>query len=171
MQKDWARQHIKGRIAEHIFDEMFRDAKFGEERNYTVIPFGYETVMPELMQTVKGTKYKELVNTIRDAPDFALVRHAPTEVLLVEVKYRSKLNGRPSDMVYKGFESLYRFGNLLIIYGADLIEHLSNKDFKLFNEFDFQPVKSYKEKIVPDYFENKKLYFIRKVDTQIKSIY
>jgi hypothetical protein len=34
-----------------------------------------------------------------------------------------------------------------------------------------EPVKSYKEKIVPDYLENKKLYFIRKVDAQIKSIY
>ena len=93
------------------------------------------------------------------------------QALYIEKKYRSKLNGRPSDMAYKGFESLYRFGNLLIIHGADLIEHLSDKESKLFNEFDFQPVKSYKEKIVPDYLENKKLYFIRKVDAQIKSIY
>lgn len=91
--------------------------------------------------------------------------------LYIEKKYRSKLNGRPSDMAYKGFESLYRFGNLLIKHGADLIEHLSDKDYKLFNEFDFQPVKSFKEKFVPDYLENKKLYFIRKVDTQIKSVY
>lgn len=91
MQQDFTKQLIKGRIAEIIFDQMFRDAKFGEERKFTVIPFGYENVMPELMQTVQGTKYNYLVDTIRNAPDFALVRHIPTEVFLVEVKYRSNL--------------------------------------------------------------------------------
>ncbi len=88
----------------------------------------------------------------------------------IEKKYRIKLNGRPSDMVYKGFEGLYHFGNLLLKYKTDLIEHLSDKEFKLFNDYDFQLIKYTKEKFVPDYLENKKLYFIKKVDTQIKSI-
>ncbi len=87
----------------------------------------------------------------------------------IETKYRTKYAGRPSDMVHKGFESLYHFGKLLIQYKNDLIYHLSDKSFKLFNEFDFQPVRS-KTNGSTDYLENKKIYFVRKLNGQIKSI-
>jgi len=85
-QVDFAKQLLKGRIAEFIFDQMFRDSK-----KFTVIPFGYEAVMPELQQYTRGTKYEELLDTIRNAPDFALVSHDPTCVYLVEVKFRASL--------------------------------------------------------------------------------
>ena len=65
---------------------------------------------------------------------------------------------------------MYHFGKLLLKYQNNLINHLSDKEFKLFNEYDFQPVKLNSTNHLPDYLENKKLYFIRKVDTQIKSI-
>lgn len=84
--------------------------------------------------------------------------------------YRNKYFGRPSDMVFKGFEAMYHFGKLLIAYDKNLLAHLSDKSFKLFNDFDFQPVKQKNESAIPDYLENKKLYFIRKLDTQIKSV-
>ena len=67
---------------------------------------------------------------------------------------------------YKDF-----FGKLLLKHRKNLIGHLSDKEFKLFNDYEFQPVKFKKEASLPDYLENKKLYFIRKSDTQIKSIY
>lgn len=88
----------------------------------------------------------------------------------ITTSYRNKYFGRPSDMVFKGFEAMYHFGKLLIAYDKNLISHLSDKLFKLFNEFDFQPVKQKNEMSMPDYLENKKLYFIRKSDTQIKSV-
>jgi len=84
--------------------------------------------------------------------------------------YRNKYFGRPTDMVFKGFEAMYHFGKLLLKYNSNLISHLSDKEFKLFNEYDFQPVKLKPTNSLPDYLENKKLYFIRKVDTQIKSV-
>lgn len=84
--------------------------------------------------------------------------------------YRNKYYGRPSDMVFKGFEALYHFGKLLIKHNNNLINHLSDKEFKLFNEYDFQPIKSTTIDFLPDYLENKKIYFIRKVDNQIKLI-
>ena len=87
MQKDFSKQLIKGKIAEMIFDQMFR--KVGE---YTVIPFGYETIIPELMQYADQADQRELINNIRSAPDFALVHHAPKQVLLIEVKYRSRID-------------------------------------------------------------------------------
>ncbi len=86
-------------------------------------------------------------------------------------RYRNKYSGRPSDMAFKGFEAVYHFGKLLLKHRKNLIGHLSDKEFKLFNDYEFQPVKFKKEASLPDYLENKKLYFIRKSDTQIKSIY
>ncbi|GAC1443560.1 MAG: hypothetical protein NVSMB63_12500 [Sediminibacterium sp.] len=89
---------------------------------------------------------------------------------LLTSHYRSKLIGRPSDMVFKGFETMYHFTKLLEKYHNTLINNLSSKDFKLFNEFDIQPVRAGKETLLPDYLENKKLYFIHKSDGQIKSV-
>jgi hypothetical protein len=84
--------------------------------------------------------------------------------------YRNNYFGRPSDMVFKGFEAMYHFGKLLILYDKNLITNLSDKSFKLFNDFDFQPVKQKNDIATPDYLENKKIYFIKKIDAQIKSV-
>ncbi len=62
---------------------------------------------------------------------------------------------------------MFHFSKLLVKNGITLISTLSDKDFKLFNDFDIQPVKTTS---TTDYLENKKIYFIRKVDGQIKSI-
>ena len=85
-------------------------------------------------------------------------------------KYKTKLSGRPSDMYFKGFEAMFHFGKLLLKHRGGLVNNLSDKDFKLFNEFDFQPVKTASGKSIPDYLENKKLYFIRKLDGLVKSV-
>lgn len=90
--------------------------------------------------------------------------------LQLNEKYKIKYEGRPSDWVYKGFESMYHFTKLLLKYGVDLPNHLSEKSFKLFNDFDIQPVSTNKEIIDTDYLENKKLYIIRKIDGKIKSV-
>lgn len=83
--------------------------------------------------------------------------------------YKNKFAGRPSDMVYKGFEVMFHFTHLALKYGDQLIAHLSEKDFKTFHDFDIQPVKLQKENTTPDYLENKKLIIIRKADGKIKS--
>lgn len=85
-------------------------------------------------------------------------------------KYKARFFGRPSDMVFKGFESMYHFTKLLLKHGNELINNLSDKEYKLFNEFDIQPVRANIESSIPDYLENKKIYFVRKLDTKIKSI-
>jgi hypothetical protein len=85
-------------------------------------------------------------------------------------KYRDKYYSRPSDMVYKGFETTYHFTMLLAKYRSQLINNLSDKDFTLFNQFDIQPVKLKRSNEKPDYMENKKLYFIKKQQGQVKSI-
>jgi hypothetical protein len=84
--------------------------------------------------------------------------------------YKEKYFARPSDWVFKGFESMYHFTKLLIKYKDDFINHLSDKEAKLFNDFDIQPVKLRKENPGPDYLENKKLYFIKKQDGVVKNV-
>ena len=84
---DFSKQLIKGKIAELVFDQMFRQSS-----GYTVIPFGYEAIMPEIIQYAERADRKELFENISNAPDFALVSHDPKQVLLVEVKYRSTLD-------------------------------------------------------------------------------
>ncbi len=100
---------------------------------------------------------------------YNLPRTDKLSIQLLE-KYRKKYAGRASDMVFKGFESMYHFTKLLLKYGDTFIDHLSAKEYKLFNDFDIQPVKANKESISADHLENKKLYFIRKLDGRTISV-
>lgn len=84
---DFSRNLIKGRIAETIFEEMFR---LSEE--FTVIPIGYEHTIPELAQYQHHIQVKQVLNNIRNAPDFALISQNKEKVFLVEVKYRHYIN-------------------------------------------------------------------------------
>jgi hypothetical protein len=91
--------------------------------------------------------------------------------LYLTTKYRNKFLSRPSDLVFKGYESFYHFTKLSIKYRENMTLNLSDKSFKLFNDFDIKPVKFKKENKDPDYWENRKLYFIKKVDGQIKLLF
>ena len=85
-------------------------------------------------------------------------------------RYKAKYYSRPSDMVFRGFETTFHFGKLLLQYKGNLINNLSSEQFKLFNDFDIQPVKLRESSVMPDYLENKKLYFLRKQEGNIKSV-
>jgi hypothetical protein len=75
--------------------------------------------------------------------------------------YAEKLKGKPTDMAFKGFECTYLFTRLLASYPVDLLNHLNEKRFKIFNDYNFRPVYLKKANKTPDYFENKHLYFIK----------
>lgn len=75
--------------------------------------------------------------------------------------YKQKFSALPSDMVYRGFESVYIFGRLLTRYPNDFINHINEYAYKIFSEYNFKPIFSVTDSTVPSYFENKKLYFMR----------
>ncbi len=75
--------------------------------------------------------------------------------------YLKKYKGIPSDLTYKGFETTLQFAKLLSKYPNDLTSHLNDYPFKIFSDFKFKPVFLKKNSTVPDYFENKNLYFIK----------
>jgi len=78
--------------------------------------------------------------------------------------YTKKFKGKPSDMAFKGFESVYLFTKLLTRYPNNVMTHLNDRSLKIFNEYNFRPVMLKKENEVPDYFENKHLYFVKMVN-------
>ncbi len=83
---DFAKNLVKGKIAETIFAQMLR-----ETRTFTVLEFGYEKIIPELIQ--QG--YDEnniMLETLRTAPDFAVINQQTKKVKLIEVKYMHSLN-------------------------------------------------------------------------------
>ncbi len=89
MEKDYLERLIKGKIAEIIFQHMFQ-----KEGNYTVIPFGYENTMPELVNCGKSFDAKRVKDNISDSPDFVLVSLNKKSIYLVEVKYRRDFDNR-----------------------------------------------------------------------------
>jgi hypothetical protein len=78
---------IKGKIAEIVFEQMFR-----ESGKYTILRSGYEYTLPELAQYGHLPMVKAVIENIRNAPDFVLISKNHKEVYLVEVKYRAKRN-------------------------------------------------------------------------------
>ena len=75
--------------------------------------------------------------------------------------YGKKYKGKPSDMVFKGFESANLFINLLLAYPHGLLNHLNDKKYQVITDYNFLPVTITKGNPIPDYFENKRLYFIK----------
>lgn len=79
----FARNLVKGKIAETIFSQMLR-----EVGGFTVLEFGYEKVIPELVQ--QGFDYDAkngIMQTLKTAPDFAVINNREKTVHLIEVKY------------------------------------------------------------------------------------
>ena len=81
---NFSQQLIKGKVAEMIFEQMLREAG-----TFTILGFGYEKVLPELMHQQGEIKAKETMEIIRRAPDFAIIDNETHEVHLVEVKFRA----------------------------------------------------------------------------------
>ena len=83
--------------------------------------------------------------------------------------FTNTMFARPSDMVFRGYEVTWKYAKLLLKYGKDLSSNLGNKQEKVFTDFDIQPVLN-KKTMTLDYFENKKLYFIKWLDGIIRTV-
>lgn len=75
--------------------------------------------------------------------------------------YNTKFKGKASDMVFKGFESVYMFTKLLIKDSTGFMNHINDASIKVFCEYNFKPVRLKDKTAIPDYFENKHLYLVK----------
>ena len=83
--------------------------------------------------------------------------------------FATKMYARPSDMVFRGYEVMWKYSKLLTQFTSDLSSNITNKTNKVFTDFDVQPVLN-KQNMSMEYFENKKLYFIKWHDGLIKAV-
>jgi hypothetical protein len=117
--------------------------------------------------------------------DFNKAEYKGIEIIYATPFYNSKIDkvsqginnyfnkimfARPSDMVFRGYEVTWKYVKLLMQYGKDVASNLGNKQAKLFTDFDIQPVLN-KQNMTLDYFENKKLYFLKWQDGVLKGVY
>jgi hypothetical protein len=82
--------------------------------------------------------------------------------------FTNVMYARPSDMVFRGYEVTWKYSKLLLKYGKDLASNLGNKANKVFTDFDIQPVLNKTNTL--QYFENKKLYFLKWQDGVLKGV-
>lgn len=92
MTNDFEHNLIKGRIAEMVFDLMMR-----ESDSFTVIPFGYENTIHELLHYRRANEQDEAFRRVRKTPDFVVISKDTKTIHLVEVKYRQ--NPRPTEVM------------------------------------------------------------------------
>ncbi|OJW10391.1 MAG: hypothetical protein BGO53_09360 [Sphingobacteriales bacterium 39-19] len=90
---------------------------------------------------------------------------------MVQDTYRTKYQGNPSELVFKGYETTFRFIQLLTKYPDDYMSHLNDSGVKVFSDFNFMPVFLNRSSKVPDYFENKHLYFLKAFNGNISRVW
>lgn len=92
-------------------------------------------------------------------------------VKYIQQYFKTKFYSRPSDMVFRGYETTFRFSRQLLHTGKSLSGSIGEKKNKVFNDFDIAPVFLTPRNPTLDYFENKKLYFVRRMDGAITGVY
>jgi hypothetical protein len=81
--------------------------------------------------------------------------------------FNNEMYSRPSDMVFRGYEATWKFAKLLLQYGKDISSNLTSKQYQVFTAYDIQPVIN-RSTTSLEYFENKKLYFLKWQDGLVK---
>lgn len=144
-----------------------------------------------LTQQLAALKKQKYLASVMGMPtwdnikDFNKAEYKGIEIIYSTPFYNSKIDkvsqginnnfnkimfARPSDMVFRGYEVTFKYGKLLLQYGKDIASNLTNKQAKVFTDFDIQPVLN-KQNMTLDYFENKKLYFLKWLDGTLKGVY
>ena|SRR5260221_13425667 len=93
-QNNFPENLIKGRIAETVFEQMFRQGS-----DFDIYPLGYEYTIPILRQFhdhPKFQQHKEIIDKIlrnfNNSPDFLFVKPDKSNLFVVEVKYLEMYN-------------------------------------------------------------------------------
>jgi|GEM_PF-72931 len=83
--------------------------------------------------------------------------------------FNTKMYARPSDMVFRGYEVFWKYARLLLKHRSELASNLHDRNNKVFTDFDVQPMLN-RQTMTMEYFENRKLYFLRWQDGVLKAV-
>jgi hypothetical protein len=81
-----------------------------------------------------------------------------------EDAYRKRTYSRPTDVAFKGYELTWTFVNLLLKYDDQLMKHLDDESFNLVTDYDFKTITWSKGSATPDYYENKRVYLVKRLN-------
>lgn len=140
------------------------------------------------LAALKKQKYQSIVMgmpTWDNIKDFNKPEYKGLEIIYSTPFYNAKMDkvslgitayfnkvmyARPSDMVFRGYEVTWKYVKLLQLYKNDFASNITSKLNKVFTDFDVQPVLN-KQTLSLDYFENKRLSFLKWQDGVLKAIY
>lgn len=114
-----------------------------------------------------GMPTLELINTFNDAEEFPGMKifystsfvkeNLSPATKYINSAYYNKMKSAPSDLVYKGFESIYFFAHLMDRYGVPFNKYIGENRFSFLTPYKILPVK---ENTLFKYYENKFLYML-----------
>lgn len=84
---DFSEGLLKSKIVETVFEQMLR-----ETNAYTILPFGYDKVLPALIYQSSDPASEPALEAIRRAPDFCVIDLETHELALIEVTYMKSLD-------------------------------------------------------------------------------
>jgi len=102
-ENNWVYNVIKGRIAETIVEELFK------ELNFQVFKYGMENTIPGIKELLRGVK-DEVANEIKRMPDFVVFKEGKAH--FIEVKFRKNETFSLKELEKKGE---YPYENALIV--------------------------------------------------------
>ena len=100
MKNDFEHNLIKGRVAEMVFEMMMR-----ESDAFTIIPFGYENTIHELIHYQGMKEQEQAIRRVKKTPDFVVINKETKTINLVEVKYRKNIDSE--ELKKKAQEVIY----------------------------------------------------------------
>jgi hypothetical protein len=114
-----------------------------------------------------GKSHKE---SLKDFPVYYTAAYFNTKTdafsKSLQEAYLQIYKGKPSESAYKGFEIMYVFSRLLNLFPNDFMSHVNDQLINVFSNFNIMPIKLIKNNSTIDYYENKHLFFIKKVNGQ-----
>lgn len=122
--------------------------------------------------------------TWENVREFATTRYRNLEIVIPTPYYYARIDNwsqwlqsrfaesyysRPSDFYFRGYELAWLAHSLLQKKTTDLAGQLPGKHKMIFSDADLQPVLN-RQNYMLDYFENKKLYFLKRLDGAVRSV-
>ena len=114
-----------------------------------------------------GVNYKDVPVIHTSAYNFSNLNYNIENVIKA---YENQYYLKPSDQFFKGFETMLRVGKTVSLYHENAITLFSDNLFRVFNELIIQPHYNKVLNTQVDYFENTKIYHIKKLNGQIVSV-
>lgn len=82
--------------------------------------------------------------------------------------YAQRTYQYPTETAFRGFEITYLFAHLLDQYqGEKLQDKLTDPNFRVLTNFDFKPVYRKAANAVPDFYENKRIFLIKRLNGEV----